>query len=276
MKTQGRQCLQRNVNSVCNLLQAIEILRSLIVLLGSCLRPPLASQVSQASQVSEASQVHQDGRAMEVALRAAQAYVAPTEHTFYISADAAELSWDQIDRLSELRKSLRPQSRSKQEFPGLNLSGQGDGGPDSSFVMVGIASTLKGGNEEKKTFDYYLWTQRTRSLAEAVRDKAQAMMDDARSQLATEPPNVFLAYTVKVIDWTLNNKAYIGMLQGWMLVSGMSQSSIGVTRGSGVVQIVVPQGQGLGSDMNTCMHIFLHNTAAALKLHGFEACGKRT
>lgn len=205
---------------------------------------------------------------------AAAAYVAPTKDTFYISADAADVAWERLDHLFDLRGPMRQLARRRQEIPGLDVSGKREN-PDSSFVMLGIASTLRGGLEASKTFSYDLWTEKTRSLALAVREKAAALMDE-QSQTGVQQPDRFLTYIIKVIDWALNNKAYLGMLQGWMLITGIDHTSIASSTGSRVVQIAVPRGKALNADMNSCMQTFLHNTATALKQHGYEACGKQT
>ena len=199
----------------------------------------------------------------------AETLAGPTWDNYYINAAAADMTWEALGAVFDARAPMRPTVRRRQQVPGLNLS-PNNMDPDSSFVMLGMAHTLNQGLEPSKTFSYELWTGKTQALAQAVRVRAQALMD------AQTEPDRLLTYIIKVIDWALHGKAYLGMLQGWMLITAADHKSISLQAGSRLLQIAVPSGQALAADMNSCMQTFLHNTADALKHHGFEACGKQT
>lgn len=209
---------------------------------------------------------------MAIAIPAQPRYVPPTEADFFINAAAAETSWDVIDQQFQLRAQLTSQQRRGLQFPGLNLVAD-EGHRDSSFVVLGMEGALRG-NELAKTIPYDLWTSKTRKLAAAVREAVQALMDKQRE--SGSEIKVTLTYIVKVLDWLANNKVYLGMLQGWMLVCNIAQTSVAIAMGSQEKHIAIPKGKGTGSDLNPCMLTFLHNTAFALKAHGFEARGGTT
>ena len=147
----------------------------------------------------------------------------PTEDTFFVNPAWCQVSWQTVSQMSKEGPYVPPQ------IPGLNpLIGPDQATRDSSFAMVAFKEMLRG-EESARTYPYSGWTERTCNLAILVQGALQDMIDDesfihigvsgtCHAPGITEEASDIRRYLLKLINWLLNGKAYLGMLHGWVLL----------------------------------------------------------